>query len=393
MTQTIVDGGFWLSLICTSLSLIGCCYAVFATLCIRRFVRRPVAPSGTYPPVTILKPLYGNEVRLTDNLRSFLEQDYPAAFEIIFGVQSEADPAIEIVNRLIAENPERDIRLVVDGSMHGSNRKISNLINMSAVMSGEVVVLADSDMRVEPDYLRKVLDALSEPGVGLVTCLYRGESAVGLWSRLSAMGIEYHFVPGVIVGLATKLAKPCFGSTIAMSADTLRAIGGFESFANQLADDYAIGRAVLRLGRRVAIPTFMVAHVCRERSWTDLFRHELRWARTNSIVDPLGYLGSGVTHALPLAVVAAALRGFDPFGLWLMAGALAARLLVQIEVVRGFRLAYTPLLLTPLRDIMSFAVYVGCFMTSKVDWRGQSFSVAADGTLVPIASAGTKKSI
>lgn len=386
MLESIVDLGKWLSLICTSLSLIGCIYAIVASVLVRRFARGAKEISGDYQPVTILKPLHGSETNLLPNLASFLRQAYPSPVQVIFGVQSASDPAIGVVARLKEMFPDKTIDLVVDDRLHGSNRKISNLINMSAKIEHDIVVLADSDMRVEPDYLLHVVDALMQPGVGAVTCLYRGEAHAGLWSRLAAMNIEFHFMPSVLVGLATGLANPCFGSTIALTRDTLRAIGGFETFSNQLADDYAMGRAVARLGRSIAIPSFVVSHTCPERSFGDLFRHELRWARTTSIIDPVGFTGSGVTHALPLALIAALLRGFDGFALALIAVALASRLIVQIEVARDFRLPRSSLVLAPLRDLISFAVYLACFVTSKVDWRGERFAVKADGTLVPVAS-------
>ena len=390
MLETIVDLGKWLSLICTTIALIGCFYAVVASVMVRRFSHRPAAQANDYQSVTVLKPLHGAEANLLANLTSFLRQNYPAPVHYIFGVQSSTDPAIEIVEHLKTMFPGKDIDLVIDASLHGSNRKISNLINMSAFIRHEIVVLADSDMHVGPDYLTGIVDALSEPGVGAVTCLYKGDSAVGLWSRLAAMSIETHFLPGVLVGLATGLAKPCFGSTIALTRDTLRVIGGFETFSNQLADDYAMGMAVMRLGLRIAIPNFLVSHTCAEQSFTALFKHELRWARTTSIVDPLGFIGFGVTHAFPLALLAAILGGFDAASLGVIAVALASRLVVQIEVTRDFRLPWSTVALGPLRDLISFAVYLACFVTSKIDWRGQSFAVKADGTLVPLASASIK---
>ena len=391
MPESIVDLGNWLSLICTSLALFGCFYALIASVIVRRFSRRPAAQANDYQSVTVLKPLHGAERNLLANLTSFLRQNYPAPVQFIFGVQSPIDPAIAIVGRLKTMFPDKDIDLVIDASIHGTNRKISNLINMSALIRHDLVVLADSDMSVEPDYLMRVVDALAGPGVGVVTCLYRGEAAAGLWSRLSAMSIETHFLPGVLVGLATGLATPCFGSTIALKRETLRAIGGFEAFTNQLADDYAMGEAVMRLGLTIAIPNFLVSHTCAERSFAALFRHELRWARTTSIVDPLGFVGLGVTHAFPLALLAAVFGGFDAFNVGMIAVSLASRLVVQLEVMRDYKLPRSALALGPLRDLISFAVYLACFATSKVDWRGQRFSVKADGTLVPLASASIEK--
>ncbi len=391
MLETISEAGKLLSLICTSLALIGCLYALVASFLVRRFASRANSSHPGQSSVTILKPLYGAEVNLESNLASFCNQIYDGEVQILFGVQSPQDPAISVVSRLIEAFPDKNLRLIVDATQHGTNRKVSNLINMARYIEHDIVVLADSDMRVEPDYLGHLAAALQADNVGVVTCLYRGNSAAGFWSHLSAMAIEFHFLPSVIMGLALGLARPCFGSTIALRRETLDKIGGFKAFADQLADDYAIGEAVLRLGQKIAIPAFLVAHTCPERSFGELFRHELRWARTISVVDPLGFIGSGVTHALPFASIAALLRGFDMLGCGLIALALASRLILQLEVSRDFKLRWAYLWLAPMRDFFSFMVYLACFMTSRIDWRGQSFTVNSDGTLVPSASNQQEK--
>ena len=385
MFESIAELAKWLSLICTSISLIGCFYALAAAFLTRRFVRRRVPSAARYESVTVLKPLHGNEANLQANLISFCRQIYPAPVQIVFGIQHPQDAAIAIVENLIAAFPDKDIRLVVDASLHGSNRKVSNLINMSEIAKHDIIVLADSDMRVEPDYLLRVVDGLAQPGIGLVTCLYHGDATVGFWPRLATMSIDFHFLPSVIVGLATGFANPSFGSTIALRRETLDRVGGFQILSNRLADDYALGEAVRQLGLKIDIPPFVVAHTCSDDSFMRLFRHEMRWARTTNSIDPAGYFGSGVTHALPFALMAALLRGFDSFGLGLVVVALACRLYIQLEVSRCFRLQRSSLWLAPLRDFVSFSVYVGCFLRSKVDWRGQSFTVKSDGTLVSSA--------
>ena len=201
------------------------------------------------PAVTILKPLHGLEPNLYANLAGFCAQDYPSPVQIVFGVDDPADPAIAVVRKLIADFPDRDLTLVINARRHGENRKVSNLINMARQALHEVLVVSDSDIVVAPDYLDHIVAALAQPGVGLVTCLYRGAAAAGIWSRLSAAAIDYHFLPNVLVGLKLGLAAPCFGSTIALRRKTLAEIGGFEAVADQLADDYALGALVRRAGQ------------------------------------------------------------------------------------------------------------------------------------------------
>ena len=196
------------------------------------------------------------------------------------------------------------------------------------------------------------------------------------------MAVHDHFLPAVTLGLALGWARPCLGPTIALSQETLSRIGGFETVANQLADDYAIGKAVRRAGLRVVLPPMLVAHSFEEKSLSELVRHELRWARTILTVDPVGYFGSGVTHVLPLALIGAALRGFDALGLAAILSALACRLFLKYRLAREFELPNPDYALLVARDILSFVIYLASFWSTRVNWRGQDFAVARDGTLL-----------
>ena len=372
----------WLSLLCLALSMFGSICALGGAWAARWFVRRPssVAPA-TWPDISILKPLSGIEARLSENIETYFDQDYPGDLQYVFGVQDPGDGAIPVIRALMQRYPRLDLHLVVNGAAHGANRKVSNLINMGQVARHPLIVLADSDVAVGPNYLRTLAAALAEPGVGVVTCLYRGLPNGGFWSRLSAMGIHDHFLPGAAVGLALGLARPCLGQTIALKRETLARIGGFEAIPNELADDYAIGKAVRRAGFKVVLPSMLVAHSFDEKSLGEVMRHELRWARTIFIVDPVGHIGSGVTHALPLALIGAALRGFDAWGLAAVVAALVCRLFLKFRLTREFGLPNPNYSLTLTRDVLSFAVYFGSFWSARVSWRGRDFVVRRDGTM------------
>lgn len=378
--------------ISTALAVIGCGYALFSLVVLRRFARRlrvpalrPADPGAATPTVTILKPLYGAEPRLAANLASFMDQEHGAHLQVLLGIQRAGDPAGEVVRRLIAERPGRDIALVVDATPHGSNGKVGNLINLAARATGDVIVLADSDIEAPPGYLPAVLEALSEPGVGAVTCLYRGVAGTSLWSRLTARMIDWHFLPNVLVGLATGMATPCMGSTIALRRETLDRIGGFTAFADRLADDYEIGRAVGRLGLLVAVPPLLVGHACHERTIADLWGHELRWARTVHLVDPWGYAGLVFTHPLPFALAALLLGGGAP-SLAVAALALACRLAIQIQVQRMTAGRLADHLLGPARDLLSFAVFAASFLPGRSNWRGTRFGVDTAGRMTGVKS-------
>jgi ceramide glucosyltransferase len=357
---------------------------------LRLYARRRVPGSRHYPSVTILKPLYGAEPGLFDNLASFCRQDYPAPVEILFGVADPDDPAAEVALAVQAAFPGRAVRLVVDPRRHGQNGKISNLMNMQPSIRHAVAVLADSDMVVGPTYLRQVTDALATPGTGLVTCLYRGLPVGGFWGRLAAQGIDGHFLPNVVVGLSLGLATPCFGSTIALRRETLERIGGFAAFRDVLADDNAMGQAVRRLGLRVAIPARPVlGHVCAPTGFGALFRQDLRWSRTIRAVDPAGFVGSIVTNPLPLAIIALGIGGFGPVTGTILIATLACRLALQLEVGQFVGVKAKGLWLGPLRDIVSFAVYVASFWPGSLEWRGHRFAVQADGTMTTPDQTGS----
>src|SRR5271163_1232614 len=372
----------WVAWICLAASIFGSTCALSAAWAARWFVRRPASTAPiTWPDISILKPLSGIEAGLAEHIETYFRQDYPGKVQFVFGVQDSNDGAIPVVRELMRRYPELDLQLVVNGATHGSNRKVSNLINMGQVARHSLIVLADSDVAVGPNYLRTLAAALDDPGVGLVTCLYRGLPNAGFWSRLSAMGIHDHFLPGAAIGLALGFARPCLGQTIALNRETLARIGGFEAVANELADDYAIGKAARLAGFRVVLPTMLVGHSFEEKSLREVMRHELRWARTIFTVDPLGHVGSGVIHALPLSLIGAALRGFDTWGLAAVLTALACRLFLKFRLTREFGLPNPNYSLTLARDILSFAVYFGSFWSARVSWRGRDFIVRRDGTM------------
>ncbi|HEY8193468.1 MAG TPA: bacteriohopanetetrol glucosamine biosynthesis glycosyltransferase HpnI [Hyphomicrobium sp.] len=371
-------------LVCTLLAIIGSVYAVLAAILVARFTAqsRPLLRSAE--GVTLLKPLYGAEAALGANLASFCAQNYPAAIEVVCGVQAPNDPAIPVAQKLREQFPDRDIKLSVGSQPTGRNPKIANILGMFPLAQHNVLILSDSDMNVTPHYVRDVVASLQQPEVGLVTCLYRGRAVAGFWSRMAAAAVDQHFLPSVLVGLRFGLAHPCFGSTIALRRETLERIGGFEAFADTLADDYAMGEAVRRLGLKVAIPPFTVGHTFSDASLSELMAHELRWARTIRLVDPIGYAGSLLTHPLPFALAALLLSGFNAISVIILAVTLASRLFVPIQVERLPGGGKSSLWLSPLRDLMSFAVFVASFVPGAVDWRGRRYRVSSDGSVTPI---------
>ncbi|MCQ8242003.1 bacteriohopanetetrol glucosamine biosynthesis glycosyltransferase HpnI [Rhizosaccharibacter radicis] len=362
----------------------GCVQALVGAMLVRRFRRRTAdarhpsreAPGGDpLPAVTVLKPLHGDEPMLEAALRSVCLQDYPR-FQIVFGVQRPNDPAIAVVRRLQASFPHLDLTLVVDGTPHGHNRKIANLINMLPRARHDVLVISDSDIHAEPGYLREVVSALRQPGVGLVTTLYGGRPASRTLSRRLAAGqINHNFLPGVLMSRLLG-RQDCLGATMALRRDTLERIGGLAALSAHVADDSRLGRLVRAQGEEIAVAGSLTITTIAETGLRDLFHHELRWGRTVRSVEPLGYALSSIQLPLfwsALGVIAAPAVAWS-WGLfalvWLWRG------------ITGFMIdgaigepASLPFLFLPLRDWFSAAVMLGSVTGSRVAWRGQTLHV------------------
>ncbi len=371
MMHDILLAALWLAGAC------GCLFMLLAAVLMVSVTRPNVA--GAAPAVTILKPLHGDEVGLYDNLVSFCEQDYSGEVQIVFGVENPNDPAIAVVERLRAAYPGLAIELVVEPRAMGSNPKVANLINMAPRIAHDTLVLADSDIRVPRDYLSRLAGALERWG-GAVSCPYYGIGIGNLWSKLAQLTIDSHFLPGVVTGTRLGLSRPCLGSTIALRRSLLLAIGGFEPLADCLADDYVLGELVRQHGEPVTLLPMVVGHVCGESSLTELWRHELRWALTIRTVDPLGYFGWGVTHAFPLALIAWALGG-GWLAIWLGLAALVCRAVLIFAAERGYGLPVHPYWLIPVRDLLSFAVFITGFVARDVSWRGHHYELMSEGIL------------
>jgi ceramide glucosyltransferase len=358
----------------------GWVYLFGAAWAVTRFARRELPISTEKPAISILKPLHGAEPGLYENLRSFAEQDYPAR-QIVLGVTDPQDGAIEDAQALVHEFPGDDVVLVIERRIRGSNGKVSNLENMLPAARHDIFVLADSDMRVDRDYLAAVTAPLSDPRVGIVTCLYKAVPTSGVWSELGAMHINFGFFPGAVVAEALGMGRGCFGATIALRRQTLEQIGGFARVHDELADDHRLGDAVRSAGLSVVLSRYVVEARVAEPSFVALWRHELRWARTVRGVAPAAYAGSIVTHPLMVAALAATFTGFGLTSCTFVAITYlvrwaCARLTARALGVRSARPA-----LLPVRDALSFAVFVASFFARTVFWRDQHFRVASSGRM------------
>jgi ceramide glucosyltransferase len=363
-----------LALLAGALALAGIGQALAGWAAVRRFVAEPAPPEpAPLPPVLLLKPLHGDEPLLEAALASACAQDY-APLRIVCGVQDPDDPAIAVVRRLQARFAAVDLRLVIDPTRHGGNRKVENLINMLAAHppadGATLVVIADSDMHTAPDWLRRVAAALARPGIGLVTTLYTGLAATpGAVAALGCSAIAHSFLPGVL--LARGMGRQdCLGATMALRTDTLKAIGGFAALLPHLADDNALGRLVRARGLGVALAAAVPQTTVAEARLGALLSHELRWARTIRALVPAGFAASAVQYPIGWALLALLLSG-DPAAWGLVLLAWAGRAAAARGIDRVLGLPPAPWALLPLRDVLSLGLVVAGFAGRRVRWRGR----------------------
>lgn len=362
----------------TVLTALAMVYSIAASLAVRSPIREVAGSGGNKPPITVLKPLYGAEPETYTCLRSFCDQNYPS-FQIVFGVAEASDPVVPVIERLQREFPTVDIQLAIDRRQHGSNRKVSNLINMMPLVRHDNLVIADSDVWVPTDYLANLIAPLTDSGVGVVTCTYRGRPRRGLWAALGAMFINDWFLPSVRVAASAGSRSFAFGATIAIRREVLSSVGGFKAVKDHLADDYRLGDLTRRAGLRTVLSRMVVDTVVTETTFKQLARHELRWLRTIRAVNPLGYCFSAVTFGFPIAAIGCVLAEGSPATLGMLAAITAARWLLYVRTRRLDGPTWHVLLL-PLRDAMSLALWACSFRTRRVQWRDSHFDVARDGS-------------
>jgi ceramide glucosyltransferase len=364
---------------------LGVAQALVASRLVAAFARTPAAVPADRPSVTILKPLHGDEPMLEAALTTLCRQDYPHS-QIVFGVQDMADPAADVVRRLQVRFPQADIALVIDATLHGANRKVGNLINMMTAARHDVLVIADSDVHVRPDYLDRLVEALQRPNVGLVTTLYAGLPAPSsaLPGRLGATQITHTFLPGAV--LSRRFGRQdCLGATMCLRRRDLARIGGLQALADHLADDAVLGRRIAALGLRVELAHTVPLTTVPESRFRALFRHELRWARTIRALEPAGFAASVLQHPLAWSLLTILLAGGAPWsiGWFLITWVLRAVAALGVDSALAplwtderssndeAALAFScPVWLLPLRDILSVVVMLASYGGRQVTWRG-----------------------
>jgi ceramide glucosyltransferase len=364
-------------------------YALSIIAGFRFFQRRKQNEQSDLEPVSIMIPLRGADFRAYQNYSRFCEQDYPE-YQLVFGVSDAGDSSIPIVRKLIADFPKVDIELVVCPNVVGQNLKVSNLNNMLRSVKYERIIVVDSDIRVGRDYLRSVTAPLSNPEVGLVTCLYRAAEAGDFAARFEAVGITGEFVAGVLMAWMLEGVKFALGSTIATTRSNLESIGGFAAVADYLADDFMLGSLIASRGLEVRLSHHIVETAMYPAGFRGMIRHQMRWARSTRISRPMGYLGLILTYGTALALLTVAADRASSLSLALLGSTLFVRLtmawLIGVYWMRD-EILRRNFWLVPLRDLLSFAIWCFSWVGNRVEWRGRMFEVYRGGKMAEVSKA------
>ncbi|MBE9009900.1 bacteriohopanetetrol glucosamine biosynthesis glycosyltransferase HpnI [Pseudanabaenaceae cyanobacterium LEGE 13415] len=374
------------------LSLSTVCFYLFSIQAATQFFRPKRSQSSAFqPPVTILKPVCGLDENTYENLASFCQQDYPN-YQIIFGTQNPSDPCIAIVKQLIEDFPKQEIQLVISHRTIGINPKVNNLYNIALKAQHEILALADSDVWVDPNYLNQVVQPLSDPTVGVVTCLYRSRSHNPI-SAFEALSISTEFLPGVLVARKLEGMAFAFGATIVLRQSVLNEIGGFNAIANYIGDDFQLGYLPAQAGYQVVLSDYIVDHVLSTATIPQLLQHQTRWFRGNRFARLFGYLGLiftyGTVSSLLLVVIAPSLIAWITLALTWTVRYVAAWF-IGVHCLRD-TIAKRLLLFVPLRDCLSFCLWCYSFFGNTIEWRGQRLQLTTGGAIVSQASIQARK--
>ena len=361
-------------------------YVLLAAIQVCKQKSRPKTNKTFAPEITILKPLCGLDYQLYENLCSYCEQDYSSNYQIVFGLKDCSDPALSVLEQVKSEFPDHDIYVVIDERVSGTNYKVSNLKHMYHHAKYDIVICADSDVRVNRDYLSSVVAPFNDPIVGGVTCAYTASSHPDFASTLGAMYINSWFLPSILIHNAFQNFRGCFGQTMAVRRQLLDEVGGFDSLNSVLADDYVLAELIRKRGFKVVLSDYFVDNVVRENGIAGLLHHELRWARTILSIEPFGYFFSVLTFTIPISLLTAVIN-------WSITGsvlvssmpvlaACALRMALNCQVRSKFKLtAQNAIWLIPLRDCLNFFVWCTSFFGRRVRWREEEFDIRNDGKL------------
>ena len=348
------------------------------------------------PPVSLLKPLDGDEPNLEAHLESFFRQDYPA-FEILFCARHAGDPGLAAARRVAARYPHIPAQFLSTGDRTWINAKVSSLERMHAAAAHDIFIISDSDVRVTPDYIRDVAAPFADERVGAVTCLYRGVADQGLWAQIEAAGMSVEMTTGVLTANLLEGMKFALGPTMAVRRRAVDAMGGFGVLGPYCSDDFLLGANVAAQGSTVILSHHVIDHIILNLSFAASLRHQTRWMKSTRFSRPLGHLGTALTFSVPFGILAcvAALALHRPLlGLAALACSILTRMILaavvgSLAVHERHLLRAT--LLYPLRDLLGFFCWAASYGSSTILWRNRRYRLSRGGLMHPIDGDAPQK--
>ena len=394
--------------ILAALALLSLALALWQWIAARRFpLHRRAAETGFAAAISLLKPLKGCDATTAESLQSWLNQNYSGRTQILFGVADANDPVCEIVREIIAKNPDRDVQLVICGGSLGANAKVSTLAQLEKLARHDFILVSDADVRVPPDFLASIVAPLCDEKVGLVNCFYRLANPTTTAMRWEAVAINADFWSQVLQSATLKPPDFALGAAMLVRREALAEIGGFQSLADCLADDYQLGHRIAQNGRRIAFCPVVAECWDAPMRWRDVWKHQLRWARTIRVCQPLPYFFSILSNAgfwsllwLVFELTGTTIRtmGFDSSLAYptelvvsLQSGAVAAMTCCLIRILVAYDLEQrltrsaahaNYFWLVPVKDLLQAAIWFCAFAGNTVEWRGRKMRLRPDGTLI-----------
>lgn len=366
----------------------GSVYAVLCLIAVLRFCNRAVSPTkysfSEWPPVTILKPVCGIEKNQRENLRSACLQDYPE-FQVVYSVQNLDHPVIPLLKEIRKEFGADKVSVAIENVRVGTNGKINNLLGALPYARNDILIISDSDVCLKPDYLKAIIAPLADSEVGGVCTLYKATCADRWFEKMELLTFNADFVPNVIFAHVSGASKFCLGASIAFRRSFLKEIGGLETLADYLVEDYEMGRRIWSSGKKIALVPHFIDIVVDYKNFFQWWNHQVYWDQNTRAAQPAGFFASVLTRSVPFAFFFAAFRMADTPGLTVLGGALALRLITAAAIMRwGIRdyegLRSLPIL--PLREMAGFISWFLSFTKRTVRWRDSEFILTRDGRLV-----------
>jgi ceramide glucosyltransferase len=366
----------------------GSIYALLCLIAVARFRMRRQRPAAhrfaSWPAVTVLKPVYGLEKNQRKNLRSACIQDYPE-FQVVFSVQELGDPAIPLLKELQREFGTERVTVAIESCRAGSNGKINNMIGGLRHARHDILVISDSDVCLKPDYLKTIVAPLADPDVGCACTLYKAACADAWFEKMELLTLNADFMANVVFAQVTGASKFCLGASAALRRSTLAEIGGLESLADYLVEDYEMGRRIWSSGKKIAIVPYLVDTMVDLKTPAQWWGHQVYWDQNTRAARPWAFFATVVIRSTPFAILYALARLCDPVGLGVLAGALVLRMATAALILGwgfGDLEGVKCIALLPARDVLSLASWFLAFAKRTTVWRGSQFTLTRDGRLV-----------